>query len=72
MTDDAAIVSDTLEQVAHRVGDPTPHVFRRLFREMPETEALFIRDAGGLVRGQMFQVTMACWISSATGPMARR
>ena len=25
---------------------------------MPETEALFVRDAGGLVRGQMFQVTM--------------
>ena len=25
---------------------------------MPEVEALFIRDNGGLVRGQMFQITM--------------
>ena len=57
-TDDATIVSATLEEVSQRVGDPTPFVFRKLFEEMPETEALFVRDAGALVRGQMFQVTM--------------
>ncbi len=58
MTADATIISDTLDQVAARVGDPTPLVFERLFRDHPEVEALFIRDKGGLVRGQMFQVTM--------------
>ncbi|MFO1024684.1 MAG: globin [Acetobacteraceae bacterium] len=58
MADDAAIVGLTLEQVSQKVGDPTSYVFRRLFQEMPETEALFIRDPDGLVRGQMFQVTM--------------
>jgi len=58
MTDDATTVGATLDLVAQRVGDPTPHVFRRLFQEMPETEELFIRDPDGLVRGQMFQVTM--------------
>ncbi|MBS0638373.1 MAG: globin [Proteobacteria bacterium] len=58
MGDDTAIVSATLEQVSLRVGDPTPHVFRRLFQEMPEAQALFVRDPEGLVRGQMFQVTM--------------
>lgn len=57
-TDDAAIVTATLDQVAQRVGDPTPHVFKRLFQDMPETEELFIRDREGLIRGQMFQVTM--------------
>jgi hemoglobin-like flavoprotein len=56
--DDATIISTTLEQVSQRVGDPTPLIFERMFRDMPETEALFVRDAGGLVRGQMFQVTM--------------
>ncbi|HVZ08471.1 globin [Rhodopila sp.] len=55
---DAAVVRDTLEQVSARVADPTPHVFRRLFQDMPETEALFVRDGDALVRGQMFQVTM--------------
>ncbi len=58
MSDEAAVVTDTLERVAERVGDPMPLIFERLFAEMPETEALFVRDKGGLVRGQMFQVTM--------------
>src|SRR5471032_1360951 len=58
MSDDAAIITETLERVAERVGDPVPLIFQRLFTEIPEVEALFIRDQGGLVRGQMFQVTM--------------
>ena len=58
MRDDAAIIAETLERVAERVGDPIPLVFERLFAEIPEVEDLFVRDKGGLVRGQMFQVTM--------------
>ena len=58
MSDDAAIITATLERVAGRVGDPAPLIFERLFAEQPGAEALFIRDKGGLVRGQMFQVTM--------------
>jgi len=55
---DAAVIVETLERVTERVGDPTPLIFERLFAEMPEAEALFVRDKGGLVRGQMFQVTI--------------
>jgi hemoglobin-like flavoprotein len=58
MSDDATVITATLDRVAERVGDPTPLIFERLFAELPEAEALFIRDKGGLVRGQMFQVTM--------------
>ena len=58
MSDDAAIISATLDLVVERVGDPMPLVFARLFRDTPGLEALFIRDSDGLVRGQMFQVTM--------------
>ena len=58
MSDDSAIISETLERVSERVGDPTPLLFERLFAEIPEAQALFIRDKGGLVRGQMFQVTI--------------
>jgi hemoglobin-like flavoprotein len=58
MSDPAAVIATTLELVAARVGDPTPIVFQRLFRENPELEALFVRDDAGLVRGQMFQVTI--------------
>jgi hemoglobin-like flavoprotein len=58
MNHEAAVITGTLERVAGRVGDPMPLIFERLFAEIPEVEALFIRDKGGLVRGQMFQVTM--------------
>jgi len=58
MRDDATVITDTMERVAERVGDPTPLIFERLFVEIPQVEDLFIRDNGGLVRGQMFQVTM--------------
>jgi len=71
MSDDAAVISETLERVAERVGDPTPFVFQRLFADAPEIEALFIRDPAGLVRGQMFQSqSKACWISWGTDPTA--
>jgi hypothetical protein len=58
MCDDTAVITETLERVAELVGDPTPIVLEHLFAEIPEAEALFVRDKGGLVRGQMFQVTM--------------
>jgi hemoglobin-like flavoprotein len=58
MTDDVAIITETLERVAERVGDPTSLVFQRLFKESPELEDLFVRDRDGSVRGQMFQVTI--------------
>ena len=58
MSDDADVITDTLEQVAEKVGDPTRLVFQRLFQELPELEPLFVRDGDGLVRGQMFQVTI--------------
>jgi len=57
-TNDAAVIIATLERVAERVADPMPLVFQRLFRETPDLEALFVRDSDGLVRGQMFQVTV--------------
>lgn len=58
MDGEAEVIKATLELVSERVGDPMPHVFRRLFAENAEVEALFVRDDAGLVRGQMFQVTI--------------
>ena len=55
---EAEVITATLELVSERVGDPTSHVYHRLFTDHPELEALFIRDEAGLVRGQMFQVTI--------------
>ncbi len=46
-------VAESLERLAERVGDPGPLVYARLFARHPETEALFLMDQGGHVRGQM-------------------
>jgi len=49
-------VACSLEILAKRVGDPAPLVYERLFARHPETEALFVMDVGGHVRGQMLAV----------------
>ncbi len=54
--DRAAVLAASLELAAERLGDPTPHVFTRLFAEFPEMEAMFWRDSAGLIRGQMLSV----------------
>ena len=54
----AEVITATLKLVSEQVGDPTLHVFRRLFADNPEVEALFVRDDAGFVRWQMFHVTI--------------
>jgi hemoglobin-like flavoprotein len=58
MNNDVIVITDTLNRVAARAGDPASLVFKRLFAGHPAAEALFVRDDSGLVRGQMFQVTI--------------
>ncbi|MDR3511607.1 MAG: globin [Caulobacteraceae bacterium] len=50
---DAALITASLELVAERCADPAPAVYRRVFDQSPEMEALFVRDRDGGVRGQM-------------------
>ncbi|HEY0438024.1 MAG TPA: hypothetical protein VGC92_15395, partial [Phenylobacterium sp.] len=50
----------SLEALAERVGDPTAQVYARLFAEFPQTEALFVRDSNGAVRGEMLAVAFQC------------
>jgi hemoglobin-like flavoprotein len=50
---DARVIEGSLELAAERCEDLTPSVYRRLFAEHPEMEALFLRDAKALVKGEM-------------------
>jgi len=50
---DRLAVEASLELAAERCEDITPLVYRRLFAEHPEMEALFLRDSKGLVKGEM-------------------
>lgn len=46
-------VTASLEIAAERAGDLTSDIYKRLFTYFPETEALFVLDRGGAVRGNM-------------------
>lgn len=63
----AEVIHATLEQVVGRVGDPTKHVYARLFEINPEFEGLFVMDVDGGVRGSMLQTSLECLIGVAEG-----
>lgn len=65
MPEDA--VAESLERLAERVGDPAPLVYGRLFERHPETEALFLMDRGGHVRGQMLAMAFEVLLDPGRG-----
>ena len=69
MADRADLIARSLELVAERHGDPGPQIYARLFAAFPETEALFVRDTTGAVRGEMLAVIFQCLLD-VTGPGA--
>tara|TARA_R110002051_G_scaffold166091_1_gene237050 strand:- start:97 stop:498 length:402 start_codon:yes stop_codon:yes gene_type:complete len=63
----ATIITDTLEQVAKRCGDPKERVFKRLYELDPKFEPLFVMDTDGGVRGSMLETSLNCMIGVAQG-----
>lgn len=51
--DGAETIVSSLEIAAANAGDLTPAVYQRLFTDFPDTEALFVLDRDGQVRGSM-------------------
>jgi hemoglobin-like flavoprotein len=51
-------IQRSLELAAERCEDLTPLVYRRLFREHPEAEAMFRREGSDLVKGSMLALTI--------------
>jgi hemoglobin-like flavoprotein len=51
-------IQHSFELAAERCGDLTPLVYRRLFREHPEAEAMFRREGGDLVKGSMLALAI--------------
>jgi len=49
----ADLITETFELAADRCEDLTPLVYRRLFRDEPQMEAMFIRDTNHQVKGEM-------------------
>jgi hemoglobin-like flavoprotein len=51
-------IQHSFELAAGRCEDLTPLVYRRLFREHPEAEAMFRSEGSDLVRGSMLTLTI--------------
>jgi hemoglobin-like flavoprotein len=58
MTETPDLIEHSFALAAARCEDLTPLVYRRLFREHPETEAMFRREANDLVKGSMLALTI--------------
>jgi hemoglobin-like flavoprotein len=52
------LIQHSFELAAERCEDLTPLVYRRLFREHPETQAMFRSAGSELVRGAMLALTI--------------
>ena len=52
------LIQHSFELAAERCENFTPLIYRRLFREHPETEQMFRREASDLVKGSMLALTI--------------
>ena len=58
MTAPPNLIHRSFELAAQRCEDLTPLVYERLFREHPETAAMFRSEGSALVRGSMLALTI--------------
>jgi hemoglobin-like flavoprotein len=65
MTAPANPIQHSFELAAARCGDLTPLVYDRLFREHPETRAMFRSEGSELVRGSMLALTIDAMLDFA-------
>ena len=56
----AELITQSLDLLAERAGDPTRRVYERLFAEFPETEERFCRDVTGAIRAEMLTMVFDC------------
>ena len=61
------LIERSFELAAGRCEDLAPLVYRRLYREHPETEAMFRSEGSDLVRGSMLALTIEA-IMDFAGP----
>ena len=65
MTVPVNLIHRSFELAAERFEDLTPLVYRRLFREHPEAEAMFRRDGSDPVKGSMLALTIDAMLDFA-------
>ena len=58
-------IEHSFKLAAERCEDLTPPVYRRLFQERPEVEAMFRREANDLVKGSMLALCIEAMLDLA-------
>ena len=61
----ANLIQHSFEIAAERCEDLTPLVYRRLFREHPETQTMFRTEGADLVKGSMLALTIDAMLDFA-------
>jgi hemoglobin-like flavoprotein len=65
MTAPANLIQQSFELAAERCEDLTPLVYRRLFRQHPEAEAMFRSEGSDPVKGSMLALTIDAMLDFA-------
>jgi hemoglobin-like flavoprotein len=65
MTASPDLIAHSFELAAARCEDLTPLVYRRLFRQHPEAEAMFRSEGSDLVKGSMLALTIDAMLDIA-------
>jgi hemoglobin-like flavoprotein len=65
MTATSNLIQHSFELAAERCEYLTPQVYRQLFREHPETQAMFRSEGSELVRGSMLALTIESMLDFA-------
>jgi hemoglobin-like flavoprotein len=65
MTASANLIEHSFELAAERCDDLTPLVYRRLFRQHPEAQAMFRSQGSELVKGSMLALTIDAMLDFA-------
>jgi hemoglobin-like flavoprotein len=65
MTATTNLIQQSFELAAERCADLTPLVYRRLFGQHPEAEAMFRRETNNLVKGSMLPLTIDAMLDFA-------
>ncbi len=61
----ANTITECLELVAERAGDPTPLIYERVFELHPEMKHLFVLDRDSSARGNMLAEFLECILDLA-------
>jgi len=68
----ADLISQTLEILADKHGDPALQIYDWLFGRHPDYQALFVLDTDGGVRGSMLETCITALLGIAEGDRTQR